>query len=570
MSKKAKIEKLGRLIIYIVSTAYFIALSTVFPLFITRTHYLTITQDKANFFLTITTIAAAIVAAVWFFIIYRSKNEPKRPLAIYEWAIITFISLAFLSAIFSPHSGIVWRGQATGRWEGFWVILCYVLAFFLIARFYKSRPWHLWIFAAGSSLLSLYGILQFTGIDPLIEWGYFINLPPEGTPQAAQVFAPLTRLFRVTLGNINIVAAYAGFASVLFAMLFAGERKLYGIIYLIPSLLAFSMLWIAGSRGTGNDGAILGIIAATTLSIPFIISDRHRLGKILILLAGWAAVYAIFNNYLAALQQSLPPRDYEGIVFWADYWLLYTFTPQNSAMFWRVVAILVPLGLTIILIPLKKWPVKILKITGMVLIPLLIVGALVFINTEGARREGSPGDIIWQARELIHGRPETFFGSNRIFVWQEAVSVLTDRPLLGSGPATFHLALSEEFQAESRGQFGVIFDTAHNIYLQTAITLGIPALLALLTFLATLFFPAIKAAFNYPILLAFGIAALGYLIQGFFQVDTPIDRPLLWLALGVVASEIWRNKLSSSNKPCNSGKKSKNAVLNPYVKNKQK
>jgi len=544
MRKKTNnLQVLSHTALYTISTAFFIAITTIFPLYITRTHYHHITGEKATFFLIITLLAASTIILVLFLTTrhfqvkdYFTPNEPKRPLSIAEWAAAAFALLALLSSIFSPHGRIVWMGSPTfGRHEGFWVLLCYILAFFIISRFYKPQRWHLLIFATGSTLLSLYGILQFLDHDILISSGFFQTIPEPGTHGANQMLPPLTRVFRTTLGNINIVSAYATFALVLFAWLFAGEKSPWGIIYIIPSTLAMAMLFI-----TRGDAGWVGVLVAMVLTIPYWLTERHRLGKILIVLASWSAAFALHNNYLIDLQSQLDP---ENVTFWGDFWFLSNFTPQNSSLFLTIAAILVPIGLALIFIPLKKWPTKIMKIAGIALLAITIAGGIAFVEIEGARRYDRPQDVIWQARELFHGRAEDFFGSNRIFVWNEALNTLTDRPILGSGPATFRLALSEDFQNLSEERYGVHFDTAHNIYLNTAITLGIPALLALLTLIGSLFWPTLKRAFDRPLLLAFGAAALAYLAQGFFQVDTPIDRPLLWIALGVMANEIWRYKI---------------------------
>jgi hypothetical protein len=77
--------------------------------------------------------------------------------------------------------------------------------------------------------------------------------------------------------------------------------------------------------------------------------------------------------------------------------------------------------------------------------------------------------------------------------------------------------------------------------------MGIPALIAYLIFLGSIFIPAIKRAFERPILFVFGAAALSYVIQSFFAVEVPITTPLLWAALGVMVSEIWMAKIGCEN-----------------------
>jgi len=77
--------------------------------------------------------------------------------------------------------------------------------------------------------------------------------------------------------------------------------------------------------------------------------------------------------------------------------------------------------------------------------------------------------------------------------------------------------------------------------------MGVPALLAYIIFLGSIFIPAIKRAFERPILFAFGAAALSYMIQSFFSIEGPIIAPLFWIALGIMASEVWMTKIGYKN-----------------------
>jgi len=544
MNKNKKMIKLSHNCLYIISTAFFLSVTALHPLYIRRTHFINITGDKAYFFLAITGIAATLTMLALFFTTTRFQvkdyfvsNEPVRRLSISEWAIVAFVLLVLLSSVFSPHGRIVWMTGPLGRWEGFWVLLCYVVAFFIIARFYKPKRWHLLAFAGSVILVSLYGVLQFMGWDTLITSGFFVNLPQEGTSEWHLLTPTMSRLFRTTLGNTNIVSAYAAMTTVLFSALFAGEESPWCLVYAAACGLSFALLLI--SRG---DAGALGVMAAMTLAIPYWMACNKRLGKIFIILAVCVAVFIGYNIYLDNAERWISPElldmqrwnivdrrfNYPGWLQWAA-----------AALFVAGVALQF----------LKKWPSQIMKIAGVIILAVMIIGGIAFINVAGERREDNPNDIIWQAREMLNGRFEDHFGSGRVFVWRNALPVVADRPILGSGPGTFFQAMGEEFQEMSSQQFGATFDTAHNTYLQMAITLGIPALLAYLIFLAALFIPAAKAAFSRPILLAFSVAALSYLVQSLFQVDTPIDRPLLWTALGVMAGELWRSKIEHITSP---------------------
>lgn len=566
MSRKIKNSGKSQYIgINIISTAFFVIITAIFPLYITRTHYTAITGDKANFFLTMTAFTSGAIIVALFLTAHRFqakdyfvKNEPTRRPSVAELAVIAFILFVFLSSVFSPFSEIVWRSDSRGRWEGFWVFLCYVLTFFIIGRFYKPRKIHFLIFAGSAILVSVYGILQFLDFDILVRTGFFTQVPPAAVPPGANPFEiqyitwaapqfhpPLTRIFRTTLGNINIVAAYSSLVTVLFAGLFAGEneeKSKWSCLYLGASAMAFSLLLIGGNSG---DAGRLGVLGAMVLAVPYWISDRRRFGRILIVLASWAAVFAAYNGYLSILKNRLTPEPFP-FPFGGDWNFLNQFTPQSPFLFGGLAAVFLGAGLVLLLV-IKKWPdnSRFIKILGVGILALMLIGGVIAVEFIGSRRADNPSDIVFQAREMMHGRIEDHFGSYRGWIWRRTPQLIRENPIFGTGPATFHWALGEEVHEISRSELNKTFDTPHNTYLQMAANLGIPALLAYLTFIGSLFIPALKRAFTRPVLLAFGAAAVAYMIQSFFQIDTPIDRPLLWVALGIVSGEVWRDKVGA-------------------------
>jgi O-antigen ligase len=91
------------------------------------------------------------------------------------------------------------------------------------------------------------------------------------------------------------------------------------------------------------------------------------------------------------------------------------------------------------------------------------------------------------------------------------------------------------FQEESKALFNIIYDKAHNEYLQIVICQGILGLGAYLLFLGAVLKNAVKRAFADPLLLACMLACVSYLVQAFFSISLPISAPVFWILLGVVA-----------------------------------
>jgi hypothetical protein len=331
-----------------------------------------------------------------------------------------------------------------------------------------------------------------------------------------------------------VAAAYSSFAVPLFAALFAGARSRWRYLYLAAGMASFALFLVA--RG---EGSLVGIAGAMLLLVPYWVSGREKLGRLFIMLAGWTAAYMLYNAYLSGLKKQVE----EGIleVPLRDSWMLAAHAERNSAPLLILAAVLLAAGLCLLLL-LKKWPVRAMRISGAVFLPVMLIAGLIALEIVGAQLEGQPGyaqNIIWQARELMHGRPDDDFGSGRIHIWREGIAAIPENPVFGTGPDTFAYAIEYNFER------GVFVDKAHNVFLQIVVCMGIPALVAYIVFLGGMVAPAVKKAFERPLLLAFGAGAAGYIIQSFFMVEVPITTPLAWVALGVMAAELWMAKVGN-------------------------
>ena len=561
-------------IIAMITAMFFIVIMAVYPLYMNSARYIGLTWVKTSFFWTVTGVT--IAALLFMFVCvkrswirnYYDESEPARKISIAEWALLGFIVWTFISAFLSHwlrgHGSIVWSGYAE-RYEGFISFAAYALCFVIIARLYKFKQWHFTAIAVSAIILSLIGILQFFGHD------IFNLFPFTGARETIDhlgnpIFGPLSAFFRTTLGNVNMVSAYCSFMILLFTALFAVSpslsscdndnsddktesnkrimlNKISPYLYLAAGIFSFALSLTTGLSGDTHTVAILG---AMVLLTPYWISDRGRLGRVLIMVSTWCVLYAGQNAYITAVQ-----RRFEAGEFFppADVALLSAHTPTNIALFLTIGAILLICGLMLTLV-LKKWIAeRAAKIAGAIFLGALIVGGLIGLEIVGSRLSEQPDNIIWQAREMMHGRIDDDFGSARGWIWRNALEVLPDNPIFGTGPDTFRYALGNARQAEAAERYNVLYyDKAHNIFLQIAVCMGIPALIAYIIFLGGVFIPSVKRAFDRPVLFSFGAAALAYVIQSFFAVEVPITTPLLWIALGVMANEVWLVKIKTEGK----------------------
>ena len=538
---------INRIISKIVA-AFFIIITAFYPLFIGFNGYGGMTYAKTLFFL-ITTVGA-VMALLFMFICIKEKfsmndyymeNEPSRKITMTEWTLLTFISWSLISAGLSAWQNPEWANPGFGaasvwfgannRYEGLISFVGYALCFIITARFYKVKQLHLQLIAVSAILISLIGVSQFLGLN-------ILGLYPH---QCGSLYGSLSTLLRTTLGNLNIVSAYCAFTIMLFSALFTISRSKWQYLYLGAGTCSFALSLTTGFSGDAHKVALLG---AMVLLIPYWIFNRERLGRILIVLSSWCIIYAGYSAYMSVMKHK-----YEAGASFPhfDEQLINSYMHNNIAVILILATVLFGVGLTLIL-ALKNWPKRQMKIIGAVLLAVLFIGGLAGLEIVGSRLSGQPDNIIWQAREMMHGRLDDSFGSNRGWIWRNGLEVIPENPVFGTGPDTFFHALGAERQIEAAKAHANMHDRAHNMFLQIAVCMGIPALIAYLIFFGSIFIPAIKKAFERPILFIFGAAALSYIIQSFFTIEGPIAAPLLWIALGVMASELWQAKIGYKSK----------------------
>ena len=137
------------------------------------------------------------------------------------------------------------------------------------------------------------------------------------------------------------------------------------------------------------------------------------------------------------------------------------------------------------------------------------------------------GTFYSETGMTLAGDPEG--GSARSLLWQEGVKALPKSVFIGSGADTFYHVSPEKF-AERFGEGARAAHKAHNIYLEIAVTMGIPALLAYLWFLFSVLRKTDKSK---PLELAFFLMVIMYMTRGFFLVDVITVYPLFLALIGL-------------------------------------
>ena len=149
------------------------------------------------------------------------------------------------------------------------------------------------------------------------------------------------------------------------------------------------------------------------------------------------------------------------------------------------------------------------------------------------------GGPAYELSELMHGRWNDDFGTGRLFIWRNAAALLPERLLLGSGPDTLGLRITEAFERydpESKILIRGVIDDAHNIYLNVLLNQGLPALLCWLGALAVSAVRWVRTASEKPAVAVCGTAVLCWCIQAFFNVSSVVATPFFWIVFALLCA----------------------------------
>jgi O-antigen ligase/tetratricopeptide (TPR) repeat protein len=132
--------------------------------------------------------------------------------------------------------------------------------------------------------------------------------------------------------------------------------------------------------------------------------------------------------------------------------------------------------------------------------------------------------------------------SNRVLTWNSSLQAIRERPF-GWGQEGFRYAFDRFYDPRllTSRTAETWWDRAHDLYLDIAVPLGIPALIAYLFFVGSIFFTAL---FAHP-LLAAGVIA--YAVSGITFFDT-LPTAVLFLTLAAYVVSLWEEAGAPSGK----------------------
>lgn len=420
--------------------------------------------------------------------LFRLHPVQGAALAYLAWVLLSACFGSFRHALNVAGQPAVWFGAQ--RYEGALTQAGYI-AIFLLTSLSPVRPRPV-VKAAAAALLAYTGVaaLQYAGFNP---FGLF----PEGR-------SLLTNYeFQGTLGNIDMGS---GWLCLMLPMLLGGHALgLTGWWSLLGGgLCALLLLLMEVQSGLLTLVAMILVLLALALRSP---SNRARC------LRGMAAVLLALTLRLLI---GLP-------------WLDGTASVCLRPALWR----LIPAALGGVLLTASRWPgqwalSRRALIIGAAVLTALAVLALYLLPMPAST-------ALWEMQELLHGRWQDSFGSERLGVWRMTLEISRDNLLFGTGPDTFLYAL-QLYLVQTGQTLWQTFDNPHQMLLAVLSGSGLPALLLYLLLLGWSFALAARAGRTKRWTVVLALGAGGYLLQGMFVFSICLVTPMFWAVLGMMVS----------------------------------
>lgn len=469
-------ERAGRAYLYLLASVFLLAA----PFTASGGGYGHITAFKAALYTVLTVV----------FLLLSLPRLPVRSMLHRPWRLcaLGYLLFSLISALCSPWKQTAFFGS--GRREGFFVLLLYVLSFLLLSVRQVRSKWLLPVFGLSILMLDAFCLIQLDGRNPL-------GLYPAGMCwQDANIRYPGSYLG--TTGNAGLCCAVLGAASALFfrSILVKGETRWLLLPVLLLSLRVVALADVAAP--------VLGFCAAALLSLLFCQPEVTMLCR-------WCSLSCVCLPMLLSLR--LPAR-----VLFPLLLLAWVFYILSRALPERSLKRLTPFGLTLAL--------------------LLFCGGFV-LHYDGY------GITLREASELLHGSVSDSMGSGRIFIWRQVLRTVPEHLWLGTGPDTLGLRELEPYiwEAEAAGiTVSSHIDAAHNEILHTLVCQGLPAALFHLSLFVCALIQFIRQRRSEAGVCAAG--AVCYAAQAMFGISAAASAPLFWVLLALSLNPQFQGGLS--------------------------
>lgn len=481
---------------YWITDKYIYLMLLVYPLFIGFWGYTRLTASKFVFFSALTLI--------WFLLLVadRIKTKPAcsaRPTLPQALMLLFFLSNC-VSAVVSKNFVSSLLGE--GRFDGLLTVFLYTVIFMGVSTF--GRPKRKYIRAIALSMTVCCGIavLQFLGYNALWLYPHNYSYYDGGYKFSGE--------FLGTIGNANLFSAYLCLCLPLFSAYYITEEKVAIKLFLPLFVGTFCSFVCRVSAGK------LALFLTALLLTPLLITDGKRLRRGLDILAVILLALCMAETFSAK-------HSYDFV----SISLVFT---RRSAFFAAaaVIAAVLRLLLKNTVIAAKTLR-RLFSMLSVLISVILFVAIYNWQDSEGT---------IFELSRIMRGEIRDSFGSSRILIWRNTLSLVKDRLLFGGGPGTLRLILDVNFSrfVEETGKtLSASVDNAHNVYLGILANSGLLSLLFYLSAMISGFIGALRSKRTFALCLACSLMCCW--IQDFFGLGLFIVSPLMFIFWGLIGGQ---------------------------------
>lgn len=189
---------------------------------------------------------------------FKSKRKPNA----IEWIMLGYVSLATIATFVSPYGRYAFTGEGC-RYEGLFMIICYIIIFYLAWRHWNFSSKLLKGAIAASCVVAIYSIVE-------------------------NALAGFTTISDSTMGNGNFLSSYVTmFLPIAMVFYLKSGKK----IYLLASALLFASLLCAMTTGGYITFAVYAIIIAI-----YAIATKVNIKRIAATIIAIILVFSVYNG----------------------------------------------------------------------------------------------------------------------------------------------------------------------------------------------------------------------------------------------------------------------------------
>lgn len=501
-------------------TVFTIIIITILPL-IFKNYYFDISKVKYEFYCLLVILMAVFVIFITFIFIiidkaiYSLKNTKLlmsslsiRSVKFTDIAMIAFLIAGLLSTLQSEYIYNAFWGDM-GRHMGLFVIILLTISFFLITKFFKFRLCYIDIFLISGLIVCILGILHFFKIDPL---GFKNNISED-----------YKKIFTSTIGNINSYTAFVAIIATISIILFLYAKNIYKKAWYTICLIVSLFSLITGI----SDNAYISLIVIWALIPLYIFNSLSGVRKYLLLSA---ILFSLFK-FVDFISNLIP---YQTSEIHGLFNLIIDY--ENLGLFIIELWILVILLYLIELLPFRfsfiYKKTNILRVVWILILIFMFYKALYILYDININ-----GNVVGYGNLSNYMLFNDSWGTNRGYIWRIALDLYKKFPiyhkLFGYGPDTFGILTQKYYLDDMKNTYGVIFDNAHNEYLQYLITTGIVGLFSYIVLIFSSIIRMIKNSKDNPTIIAITLSIICYCTQAIVNINSLIVTPIMFLLLTI-------------------------------------